>query len=277
MILRLLLLFVLVGKSYSNELIISKDSILVGQQVQIEILSSINTFPDSNELLDQFNSFEIIDFSVTDTIIIDSSNYLKYKLNITSWESGTYKFENLGSSKKIIVSEIQTNENEIKQIKENLKISFSLIDYWIYISIVLILAIIYIISKKYLKKTERVLEIVEKEVKLEPIELTINKLEILKNEKLWEKDEINLHFTKASNIIRKYLELKFNFSALEIPTADILSKYKEFNKDDFSIKMLKRILSSCELAKFAKNQPDKSEILTHLENCKDFVINSNKI
>ena len=277
MILRLLLLFVLVGKSYSNELIISKDSILVGQQVQIEILSSINTFADSNELLDQFNSFEIIDFSVMDTIIVESSKYLKYKLNITSWESGTYKFENLGSSKKIIVSEIETNENEIKQIKENLKISFSLIDYWIYISIVLILAIIYIISKKYLKKTERVLEIVEKEVKLEPIELTINKLEILKNEKLWEKDEINLHFTKASNIIRKYLELKFNFSALEIPTADILLKYKEFNQDDFSIKMLNNILLSCELAKFAKNQPDKSEILTHLENCKDFVINSNKL
>ena len=277
MILRLLLLFVLVGKSYSNELIISKDSILVGQQVQIEILSSINTFADSNELLDQFNSFEIIDFSFMDTIIVDSSKYLKYKLNITSWERGTYKFENLGSSKKIIVSEIETNENEIKQIKENLKISFSLIDYWIYISIVLILAIIYIISKKYLKKTERVLEIVEKEVKLEPIELTINKLEILKNEKLWEKDEINLHFTKASNIIRKYLELKFNFSALEIPTADILLKYKEFSQDDFSIKMLNRILSSCELAKFAKNQPDESEILTHLENCKDFVINSNKL
>ena len=267
----------LVGKSYSNELIISKDSILVGQQVQIEILSSINTFADSNELLDQFNSFEIIDFSVMDTIIVDSSKYLKYKLNITSWESGTYKFENLGSSKKIIVSEIETNENEIKQIKENLKISFSLIDYWIYISIVLILAIIYIISKKYLKKTERVLEIVEKEVKLDPIELTINKLEILKNEKLWEKDQINLHFTKASNIIRKYLELKFNFSALEIPTADILLKYKEFSQDDFSIKMLNRILSSCELAKFAKNQPDKSEILAHLENCKDFVINSNKL
>ena len=277
MILRLLLLFVLVGKSYSNELIISKDSILVGQQVQIEILSSINTFSDSNDLLDQFNSFEIIDFSIMDTIIIDSSKYLKYKLNITSWESGTYKFENLGSSKKIIVSEIETNENEIKQIKENLKISFSLIDYWIYISIFLILAIIYIISKKYLKKTERVLEIVEKEVTLEPIELTINKLEILKNEKLWEKDEINLHFTKASNIIRKYLELKFNFSALEIPTADILLKYKEFSQDDFSIKMLNRILSSCELAKFAKNQPDKSEILVHLENCKDFVINSNKL
>ena len=277
MILRSLLLFVLVGKSYSNELIISKDSILVGQQVQIEILSSINTFSDSNDLLDQFNSFEIIDFSIMDTIIIDSSKYLKHKLNITAWESGTYKFGSFGTSKKIIVSEIETNENEIKQIKENLKISFSLIDYWIYISIVLILALIYIISKKYLKKTERVLEIVEKEVKLEPIELTINKLEILKNEKLWEKDEINLHFTKASNIIRKYLELKFNFSALEIPTADILLKYKEFSQDDFSIKMLNRILSSCELAKFAKNQPDKSEILAHLENCKDFVINSNKL
>ena len=81
----------LVGKSYSNELIISKDSILVGQQVQIEILSSINTFSDSNDLLNQFNSFEIIDFSIMDTVIIDSSKYLKYKLNITSWDSGTYK------------------------------------------------------------------------------------------------------------------------------------------------------------------------------------------
>ena len=158
--------------------------------------------------------------------------------------------------KKIIVSEIETNENEIKQIKENLKISFNLIDYWIYISTVLILAIIYIISKKYLKKTERVLEIVEKEVKLEPIELTINKLEILKNEKLWEKDEINLHFTKASNIIRKYLELKFNFSALEIPTADILLEYKEFSQDDFSIKMLKGYYHR-ELAKFAKTSQIK--------------------
>ena len=97
----------LVGKSYSNELIISKDSILVGQQVQIEILSSINTFADSNELLDQFNSFEIIDFSVVDTITIDSSKYLKYKLNITSWESGTYKFENLGSSKKLLFQKLK--------------------------------------------------------------------------------------------------------------------------------------------------------------------------
>ena len=30
------------------------------------------------------------------------SIYLKYKLNITSWESGTYEFGNLGSSKKIV-------------------------------------------------------------------------------------------------------------------------------------------------------------------------------
>tara|TARA_X000000950_G_scaffold57423_3_gene69205 strand:+ start:6721 stop:7554 length:834 start_codon:yes stop_codon:yes gene_type:complete len=276
-ILRLLFLFVFMSNSYSNELLISKDSILVGQQVQIEILSSIDSYNDSNDLLDQFNSFEIIDFSIMDTVIIDSFKYLKYKLNITSWDSGTYKFENLGSSKKIIVSEIETNENEIKQIKENLRISFSLVDYWIYILIILILGMIYFLAKKYLKKTEIVSEIVEKEVKLDPIELTINKLDILKKEKLWKKDEINLHFTKASNIIRKYLELKFNFSALEIPTADIILKYKEFNQDDFSIKILYKILSSCELVKFAKNQPNESEILIHLENCKDFVINSKKL
>ena len=89
------------SNSYSNELLISKDSILVGQQVQIEILSSIDSYKDSNDLLDQFNSFEIIDFSIMDTVIIDSFKYLKYKLNITSWDSGTYKFENLGSSKKL--------------------------------------------------------------------------------------------------------------------------------------------------------------------------------
>ena len=276
MILRLLFLFVFMSNSYCNELLISKDSILVGQQVQIEILSSINSFPDSNDLLDQFSSFEIIDFLIMDTVVIDSFKYLKYKLNITSWDSGTYRFENLGSSKKIIVSEIEINENETKQIKENLKISFSLVDYWIYILIIIILVLTYFLLKKYLKKTEKVLEIVEKELKLDPIELTVNKLETLKKEKLWEKDKINLHFTKVSNIIRKYLELKFNFNALEIPTADIIFKYKEFNQDDFSIKMLNKILSSCELVKFAKNRPDKSEILIHLENCKDFVINSKK-
>tara|TARA_A100001035_G_scaffold279867_1_gene282698 strand:- start:1852 stop:2685 length:834 start_codon:yes stop_codon:yes gene_type:complete len=276
-ILRLLFLFFLVGKSYSNELIISRDSILVGQQVQIEILSSIDSYPDSNDLLVQFSSFEIIDFSIVDTIIIDSSKFLKYILNITSWESGTYKFENLGSSKKITVSEIQINQNEIKGIKENLEISFSLVDYWIYILIILLSALIYVLVKKYLKKTDKKLEIVDKDVKLDPIELTINKLEILKKEELWKKGEINLHFTKTSNIIRKFLELKFNFSALEIPTADIILKYKEFNEDDFSIKMLNKILSSCELAKFAKNQPNQSEILIHLENCKDFVINSNNV
>ena len=81
---------------------------------------------------------------------------------------------------------------------------------------------IYIISKKYLKKTERILEIVEEEVKLDPIQLTINKLEILKNEKLWEKDEINLHFTKASNIIRKYLEL--SIMIVSITEKSIISK-----------------------------------------------------
>ena len=77
----------------------------------------------------------------------------------------------------------------------------------------------------------------------------------------------SIYTSQKSNIIRKYLELKFNFSALEIPTADILLKYKEFSQDDFSIKMLKGYYHR-ELAKFAKNQPDKSEILAHLENCK---------
>ena len=67
---------------------------------------------------------------------------------------------------------------------------------------------------------------------------------------MWQKGESKEYYTRISTIIREYIELQFEFNALELPTRDIVSHLKILPENE--VKMLESILKKADTIKYAK-------------------------
>lgn len=107
--------------------------------------------------------------------------------------------------------------------------------------------------------------------RLSPYDEATGQLKKLEQEKLWQKGEVKKYHSEISDIIRIYLERQFNFPAMEQTTDEILfsvNKYEEIRGWDY---LLKQILTTADLVKFAKYQPLPDENSLSLKNAFEFV------
>jgi hypothetical protein len=107
--------------------------------------------------------------------------------------------------------------------------------------------------------------------------IAFRELEKLKEEKLCEKGEIKLYYSRLTEILRQYLENRYGINSLEMTTAETLAELTKAGfKNDENYKKLKTILTGADLVKFAKYNPDASETVFHFDTAWEFV-NSTKI
>ena len=102
--------------------------------------------------------------------------------------------------------------------------------------------------------------------------IAIKELDQLKSEKLWQQNKIKEYYTRLTNIIRHYIELRFNVMALEKTSSEIISEFDDLRIIDENIlNHLKDLLSLADLIKFAKGTalPDENE--KNMESAYDFV------
>ena len=79
--------------------------------------------------------------------------------------------------------------------------------------------------------------------------------EVWKNTSPWERSKI---IRNISEIIRKYIEVRFNCLALEATTDEIMMTLRNQISDELTID-LNNILQIADLAKFAKSKPSEKE------------------
>jgi len=97
-------------------------------------------------------------------------------------------------------------------------------------------------------------------------------LEKLREQKLWQKGEVKLYYTRLTEILRQYLENRYGVYSLELTTSETLDELvKSGFKKDETYQQLKTILNGSDLVKFAKYKPDPSENELHFEKSWEFV------
>ncbi len=102
--------------------------------------------------------------------------------------------------------------------------------------------------------------------------IAFRELEKLKGEELWQKGEIKNYYTRLTEILRQYLEHRFNVFSFELTTRETLDALlKTGFKKDKSYNILKDILTGADLVKFAKYTPDSSENEAQFQASWDFV------
>jgi hypothetical protein len=106
----------------------------------------------------------------------------------------------------------------------------------------------------------------------EPAHIWANKeLKKLEGEKLWQSDKVKEYHSKLTDILRLYLEFRFNYYAMEATTEEIIA---EVNKREISMDASAKLQETLRLAdfvKFAKMNPAPDQNTKSMQSALDFV------
>jgi hypothetical protein len=103
-------------------------------------------------------------------------------------------------------------------------------------------------------------------------ERTLRLLNELDRQQLWQSNRIKEYYSGLTDILRNYIEERFQTPAMELTTDQILSKAKGHPEMRHHYDQLANTLYTADLAKFAKAQPLPYEHTRAMELTKAFVV-----
>ena len=89
-------------------------------------------------------------------------------------------------------------------------------------------------------------------------EIALEQLSLLRHEELWQKGEIKSYQSRLTDIIREYIERRYNVLALESTTFEIIAFLKDKNISTELKTKLREMLEVADLVKFAKAKPPEN-------------------
>lgn len=102
-------------------------------------------------------------------------------------------------------------------------------------------------------------------------------LKELENDKLWQKGLVKEYYIRLTEILRIFLERKFKINALEMTSDEIVDSCAKVHINNEDISILRKILTTADLAKFAKYVSLPEENILCMQYAGSFVGNTSQI
>ena len=242
---------------------------------------------------DSINNLEIVEKGKIDTQKQGGFVTYRQRLLITGFDSGLFKIPafifpvipNTGAaytvqtdSFNLLVQTVAVDTTKgFKGIKNIIYVKSNWRDYIGYIigggvlMALIIFAIIYFIRKKKNAppKPAGPAETLQ--------EKTLRLLNELDARQLWQKNQVKEYYVDLTDIVRNYIEERFSTPAMELTTDELLYKVQLHRELQPYHSLLSIILSTADLAKFAKAQPLPQEHMDAMEKAKEFVQTSKPV
>jgi hypothetical protein len=257
---------------------LERDSIWLGDQIKMILIAeypvgTMVSFPQLNDSLG--NGVEVLSRSSRDSSKLgDGILQLRQTYLITAFDSGPHPikpFLFVGHT-KITPDTLRSNpltlfvkvpNVDLKKGFADIKkpygapVTFKEIAPWI-IGIILVAAIVFFILYAISRRRKNIpLFSLPAKPKLPPHVVALSELDKLKEEQLWQHDKVKDYYTRLTDIIRVYLEERYDVPAMEQTTQEILSDFKGENSQ-IKGKLftgLQKTLDTADLVKFAKYTP----------------------
>jgi hypothetical protein len=157
---------------------------------------------------------------------------------------------------------------DIRDIKG--PIYFSSIFLPIAVAVLIIISLAALMSLlKYFKRQKEIKAVAAKKL---AHEIAYEKLEKLMNKNLPDEGRMKEFFFELSLIVRYYLEDRFDLRAPEMTTEEFLTKLKDTKELLYEHKsLLREFLAYCDLVKFAKYGPARSDIDSSFQSAKKLI------
>ncbi|MBN1159331.1 MAG: hypothetical protein JXA61_08105 [Bacteroidales bacterium] len=230
------------------------------------------SFPEiTGELTDKI---EVVNKSVVDTLrISEGYEMLQQKLVIAVFDTGFFEIpplsfvdrsgelpdtiETLPVALEIIPLPLET---DIRDIKANYNAPVTILELLPYlIALLFSVALILFIRYYYRKRYKKMPVALACQMLDPPDVVALNELEKLRSDAPWLHNRIKYYYIRLSEILRNYIERRFQIAAPEKTTEEILHTLKNLDEDSRNVQLLLQILTLADLVKFAKVVPDREE------------------
>ena len=271
--------------------------ILIGDQVNLKLSATgssdkIIIFPDFFDSIQ--SKLEIVSKSKVDTTYSKDKKQktLNQTLTLTTFDSGQFTipaiiFQYKNNQQDTTTYNVQSlpiilNVNTVaidttlatKDIKSTLDAPYTLSEFLPYILIglgILLLLIAIIVVLNYRKK-KLLNKSLPPKPKLPPDKLALTAFETLRNKKLWQNEMSKEYHSELTEILRVYFEQFYGIDAMEMVSDEILEAFIEKNQNKEHLNLLREILTTADLVKFAKSEPLPAEHELSLSNAIRLVI-----
>ncbi|MCB9034247.1 MAG: hypothetical protein H6553_10450 [Chitinophagales bacterium] len=294
----LILLCIDLSAQQATATIANKKDILIGDWVPVDIsVSAPNNakvyFPNFNQKDSSVNSaIEVVNVSPVDTIRNGNINQYHLLVNFIVFDTGNILFnpfpvlvDNLGKKDTIYTEanmihvagvKIDTSK-DIKPIKEPLNVPYTFKELLPYIGIVLLLVAIILAILLFIKWRKKKKEPIDERYLLPSHEWALKELYKLKQQKLWQKGNIKEYYVQLSDILRNYIELRFNIPALENTTDELMRAMHKGIIHKKQKENINQFLMLSDFVKFAKANPDVIDNENAIQTVESFIQETKKV
>lgn len=275
----LLFLFIttsLFGQKVTTSINTTKNKI--GAEFKLMLKTEVDTltkvkFPEARN----FGALEVIQSYKIDTLKKGGRYELIKKYGLTQFDSGKYVVPKIpilingvprfSESINVEVSNVKvdTLKQKMYDIKDIAQVESPIGTWWIYILILLAIAVAGYFIYQFIKKKQNQPK-VEEVVFKSPIEKATTLLQQLEKKELWQKGEVKNYYSELTDIARNYIEEEIHIPAMESTTSELIeglrlaAKQKRLKLSNETVENLEKVLKQADLVKFAKIKPLDFEI-----------------
>ena len=267
--------------------------VLVGDQARlfIEVHNPSTSQLHWASIPDTFNNLEIVEKGKIDTVKNGDNTTYRQRLLITGFDSGMFKIPSFvftvtpaggtpytiqTDSFPLLVQTVAVDTTKgFKGIKGIIYVKSSWLDYiWIIIAGIVFLALLvfviwyFIRNRKQKPKPQGPVESLQDHV--------LRLLAELDAKQIWKK-QVKEYYVQLTDIVRNYIEQRFQTQAMELTTDELLTKALTLPEMQPYYELLSQILHTADLAKFAKFQPQLQEHIDAMTRAREFVDTSRPV
>lgn len=281
-------LFIL-GNSYSQDLKVSiatdKKEVLIGDYVELTLNATWTDASDCSfpTFADTLGNWDVISISEIQKKQVEDQKAASQKIIIAGYDSAfftipqlPFKVKNktvLADSLQVLVKTVPVDTSkQIMPIADIISVPDRWYDYWYYFIPVLLILLglgLYFYFKNRKKKPTQppVPKLLKK-----PHEIALENLQALYDKQLWQAGENKLYYIELTDILRTYIEDRFQVSALELTTDELMYEFnKKVKKYNEPKQNLKKILLVADMVKFAKMEPQATDNEAAFLRAKQFI------
>lgn len=210
---------------------------------------------------------EIVDEQQPDTATKDGRLELTKKFTITSFDENVYVLPELKVkvngkeyltrkiALKIVTLDVDTVHPENffppKSVQDNPFLwSEWMVEIWSAVAIILLSLLLYWLWRR-LKENKPIISLKRLVKRVPAHQRALEAIEELKADRMLQTENQKEYYTRLTDTLRKYIQERFGFSAMEMTSSEIITRLQE-TADDKTIRELHELFFTADLVKFAK-------------------------
>ena len=274
------------------EATIDSIEILIGQQVEVSVKATAKegaavVFPDFKPQQMITPGVEVVNHNDSATVSIDNGMAVfTHKYRLTSFDGKLYylppftvkvngkPFKSKSLALKVLEVPVDTTKLDQfygpKDVQDNpfMWSDWSVV-FWLSVLMLVIMIVAYWLYLR-LRDNKPIIASIKIVKKLLPHQKALKEIEVIKAEKMVTSENQKEYYTKLTDTLRRYIEERYGFSAMEMTSSEIIDRLTE-TQDQQALDELRMLFQTADLVKFAKYSTLINENDMNLVNAIEFI------